>query len=153
MPEHVTPHDRGADRVVYSTTDDGLPFAYRPDEVITTQLRRALEVLAGLDEAGGPGPEPGGSGLAYQKIDAWPGEEPDILEPDQPVAARGGAGEAASPRWYHPGEEPPHPDRPTADPESDGPFFLIRGVRDPRRAVLELRLHGIVAQLANSANV
>ena len=45
MPENATPDEPAADDILYSTTDDGLPFAYRRGQVITTQLRRALEIL------------------------------------------------------------------------------------------------------------
>ncbi|MDQ6614190.1 MAG: S8/S53 family peptidase [Actinomycetota bacterium] len=38
------PSGRWTGRVRFSETHDGLPFAYRPDEVITTQGPRALEI-------------------------------------------------------------------------------------------------------------
>jgi subtilisin family serine protease len=137
----VAPREPGFESVSYSTSDDGLPFAYRRGQVITTELRRALAILERLDETGRD------EGLAYQKVDAWPDEESDNLDRDRPTMGPETPVEPAPSRWYDPGEEPPDPDRPTADPESDGPFFLVRGVRDPLRAVIELQSHGIVAQL------
>ena len=149
MPENDTTDEPAADDILYSTTDDGLPFAYRRGQVITTQVRRALEILRRLDGNGdrnGSG-EPGGAGagLSYQKIDAQPGEEDNLG--DEPNAVPSEAETPVAAKWYEPGEEEPDPDDPTADPESDGPFFLVRGVRDPLRAVMELRLHGILAQV------
>jgi hypothetical protein len=136
----------GIDGVSYSTTDDGLPFAYRPGEIITTQLRKALEVLAELRRRHDDGGE-NQVELVYQKIDAWPDEEIDNLEDDVPTTSsdvsRPIPVEAV---WHRPGEEPPGADDPTSDPESDGPFFLVRGVNDPLRAVMDLRVHGILAQ-------
>ncbi len=145
MPDDVTPRESGFEGVCYSTTDDGWPYAYRRGEVITTQLRRSLVILARLNETTSGGPEASSEGLAYQKIDAWPGEEGDNLDPDRPTMSTDPV-ELARPKWYDPDEEAPDPDRPTADPESEGPFFLVRGVHDPLRAVIELQIRGIVAQ-------
>ena len=147
MPDPMMPDDAGFESVGYSTTDDGLPFAYRRGQLITTQLRRALAVLSRLDEPGAERADRDTGALAYQKIDAWPGEEGDNLDPDRPTMGGGESSVPASPRWHEPEEEPPDPNRPTDDPEAEGPFFLLRGIRDPLRAVMELQVHGIVAQL------
>jgi Subtilase family len=148
MPDQQPRHPSRFEDVAFSTTEDGLPFAYRPGQVITTQLRKALEVLAEINRrlpsSGGDGPEP--DRLEYQKIDSWPGEEADELggleegepQPEEPPGV--------NPRWFRADEEL-DPNDGENDPPSDGLFFLVRGVRDPLRAVLELRLHGIIAQL------
>jgi Subtilase family len=127
----------GERRVAYSKSDDGQPFAYVSEELITTQLRRALRVLREL-ETRPPNPR---SELLYQTIEDLPGEEEDDLG-DEPTTEQSGT-EARPDVWLvAPEEEGEFP----VDAESGSAFFLIRGVRDPLRAVAELRLHGIVAQ-------
>jgi len=134
----VTGRDQYGERdVVFSKSDYGRPFAYLSQDVITTQLRRALRLLRDL-EGRSSGLRPG---LRYQRVDAEPGMEEDNLddeptrEPTNPTAEGG--------LWIPaPEEDGDYP----ADAESEAAFFLVSGVRDPIRAVAELRLHGIVAQ-------
>ena len=137
-PPEATQRDRsGEGEVIFSKSDDGRPFAYVSEEVITTQLRRALRVLRELDiRSAGPA-----SGMLYQRIDDEPGEEEDNLS-DEPIAGTAPP-ELSAAVWHDAPEE--DGDFPI-DAESGAAFFLIRGVRDPLRAVAELRLHGIVAQ-------
>jgi Subtilase family len=137
MPHHT---DDEVPAVRYSTTSDGLPFAYRSGEVITTNLKRALEVLGDLYRREGGAGE--GPGLEYQVLDAEEDEEIDDVG-DEGTSDPSGA-LRDKPRWRDPTQEPPDGRDGGAPPI--GPFFLVRGIADPLHAVAELRAHSILAQ-------
>ena len=120
------------DEVRYSKTSDGVPFAYLAGQIITTELHRALQVLDEIHE---------GSELQYQQLDQEDAEEHDDLENEPPTSAG-----RKDPTWN---ERPATPRDSTGAPifpTPDGLFFLVRGVSDPLRAVIELRARGILAQ-------
>jgi hypothetical protein len=141
MPENR--RDRFGDSTVhYSTTSDGQPFAYRPGHIITAQLPSALEHLRRLqNDLGGEQPE-----LLYQKIDAEPDEELDNLEDDVPTELLDASTIVREPKWYSPSGQVQDSGSPASGHPSEGTHFLVSGVTDPLRAVMELRMHGIVAQ-------
>ena len=141
----MPPIEEGFENVRYSTTDAGLPFAYREGQVITTHLNRALRILREIGELRGQ--------IDYHQIDESDiGDEEDDITEEGDEQETTGVADARDlpeePQWTNAEKEPP-PDNGqegSDDDAEDGPFFLITGVRDPIRAVLELRLRGIVAQ-------
>ena len=118
--------------VVYGRSKDGQPFAYRSNQVITTELHRALEVLRQTEMGS----------LFYQRF-SEPDEERDQFDFDGDELVGAASADESSDKWI----PAPGRDEEPVEEGSLGPFYLIGGVTDPIRATAELSLRGIVAQL------